>query len=138
MKNNDQLASNLLSLVIAAADNNVLQMRGLLNSHRESFAEAVAEKGKSMQDFYTLLLNKAVEHNAADAVRFLADQGADVNAKAAQEGVGTLLDLAHKSLAMNAANALIEKGADAKAAKPAPTTPQAGFVIPQNRRKFGL
>ncbi len=134
MKDNDQLASNLLSLVIATADNNVLQMQGLLNSHRESFAEAVSEKGRTMQDFYTLLLNKAVEHNAADAVRFLADQGADVNAKAAGKDAGTLLDLAHRSVAMNAANALIEKGATEKT--PA-TAQQASFVIHQNRRKFG-
>lgn len=119
MKNNDLLASHLLSLVIATTENNPVLMQSILNNHRESFSAAVKEKGQTMQDLYTVLLNKAVEHNASHAVRFLADQGANVNAPAADPDVGTFLDLAHKCQAVNAANALIEKGAQEKNALPA-------------------
>lgn len=116
MTNNDRLAQHLLSLVIATSENNIPGMTGILNRERDLFRETVEKSGMGMNNFYTLLLNKAVEHDAADAVRFLADLGANVNGQATK-GTGTFLDLAAASKSLNAALALIEKGADPETAK---------------------
>lgn len=89
MTRNDVLASHLLSLIIATAENNVPAMTGILNNERDLFREAITKNGHSMDDFYVLLHKKATEHRAHDTAEFLNNLRASEKAQAERTAPAT-------------------------------------------------